>query len=442
MTRNAFAGSLAFAVAVAVIATAATAAPDVDSIVAESKKAFAEKRYSAAADGFAQAAAARPSSWKIRFNLAAAAAKAGRFRESADALVRVLACGIDFDTERAEDFETLRASSEYPKVRAALEDLGKRRAPNPAAIAFTLPEKDLLTEGLAFDPVTGDWFVSSVHRRKIIRRRDGRTSDFIAEGAGGSWGVLALRIDPGRRILWAATAAVPQMAGFESGLDGKSRIDGYALPSGKRFRRAELPGAGPHVANDLELDRDGSVFVSDSIGSAIYRVPAREGPVEVFVPAGAFRSPQGMVLSADGRSLCVADYGRGLFRVDRGSRKVSEIPAPDDAFLLGIDGLARSGDLLFATQNLAAPARDSRIRLSAAGDRVESVDVLELNDPRVTEPTLGIVSEGRFYFVGNAQWSRFDEKTGAVDGARLDEPRILAISVDAPADPGLSTNGR
>jgi len=232
------------------------------------------------------------------------------------------------------------------------------------------------------------------------------------------------------------------MAGFESSLDGKSRIDAYDLMSGKRVRRAELPGAGPHVANDLELDRDGAVFVSDSVGSAIYRVPARDGPVEVFVPAGTFRSPQGMVLSTDGRSLCVADYGRGLLRVDRESRKATEIPAPDDAFLLGIDGLARSGDALLATQNLAFPARVSRIRFSAAGDRVESVDVLEWNDPRVTEPTLGAATGGRFYFIGNAQWTRFDEKTGAVDGARLDEPRILAIPVDAAGDPGLSTTVR
>jgi hypothetical protein len=433
--RSVFAGGILAAAA----AIAPSVAPDVDTIVADAKKAFVERKYAAASDGFARAAEVRPSSWKIRFNLAAASARAGRYRESADALVRVLSRGIDFEVENAEDFAPLRASSEYPRVRQALDELGRRHAPNAAAVAFTLSEKDLLTEGLAFDPRSGEFFVSSVHRRKIVRRRrDGATADFIAEAAGDSWGVLALRVDPERRILWAATAAIPQMARFEKGLAGRSRIDGYDLGTGRRVRRAELTGAGPHAANDLELDLDGSVFVSDSVGSAIYRVPSGERPVETFVPAGTFRSPQGMALLADGRGLCVSDYARGLFRVDLGSRAVSEIPAPDDAFLVGIDGLARFGDELFATQNLASPARVSRIRLSAAGDRVESVDVLELNDARAPEPTLGVIAAGRFWFIGNGQWSRFDEKPGAVDAAHLEEPRVLAIPLEAPRDEALS----
>jgi len=145
-----------------------------------------------------------------------------------------------------------------------------------------------------------------------------------------------------------------------------------------------------------------------------------------------------MALDAAGRHLYVADYGRGIFRVavDDGS-KVGEVPAPSDAFLLGIDGLDRFGDSLVVTQNLARPDRVSRLRLDAAGARIVGAETLEMNDPRIAEPTLGLVWHSSFWFVADSQWSRFDEKTGAVDREHLREPMILELPLSP--DPAQRT---
>jgi len=191
------------------------------------------------------------------------------------------------------------------------------------------------------------------------------------------------------------------------------------------------------VANDLALDRSGDVFVSDSVGSAIYRIAAGSGEAGIFVPEKTFQSPQGMAVAADGTHLYVADYGRGISRVELATGRVEELPAPPEAFLLGVDGLVRDGDTLLVTQNLARPDRVSRLFLASAGDRIVRAEVLELNDSRLIEPTLGVLARGSFWFVAAAQWSRFDEKTGVADMKGLEVPTILELPLARTLPPEL-----
>jgi len=411
----------------AALAVAAAPAPTPRALADEARAAYRAKDYETAYRKSSEALALRPGRAAFELNVAFAASRTGRFRESAAALVRLLDRGIDFGVEESGELAALRSSPEYAAVKTALAKMSAKPPVARARLEFRLPEKDLLTEGIAFDPATGDFFVSSVHHRKIVRRRpDGSVSDFL-DASAGAWGVLALRVDAKRGLLWAATAAVPQMEGFEAALEGKSRVDAYDLKTGRLARRIDLPGAGPHVANDLALDGAGGVFVSDSVDSAIYRILPDSESAEVFVAPGTFRSPQGMALTRDGKALLVADYGSGISRVDIATRKVEDVDAPDSIFLTGLDGLDRAGDFLFVTQNLARPNRVARLKLDAAGWRIVASETLEWNDPRISEPTLGVVANGRFYFVGNAQWSRFDEKTGKPDEARLEEPAIYSV---------------
>ncbi len=401
--------------------------PSPRSLADEARAAYRAKDYETAYKKSKEALVLRPGRAPFELNLAFAASQTGRFGEAAAALVGLLDRGIDFGVEDSGELAALRSSPEYAPVKAALARMTARPAVASARLEFKLPEKDLLTEGIAFDPATGDFFVSSVHRRKIVLRRpDGSISDFVDTRAG-AWGVLALKVDERRRVLWAATAAIPQMEGFDRALEGKSRIDVYDLKTGKLARRVDLPGVGPHVGNDLALDGAGGVFVSDSVDSAIYHVVSGAGVAEVFVPPGTFRSPQGMALSSDGKGLLVADYGSGISRIEIATRSVEEVDAPDSIFLTGIDGLDRVGNSLFLTQNLARPDRVVRLKLDSTGRRIVAAETLEWNDPRISEPTLGVVARGRFYFVGNAQWSRFDEKTGAPDTAKLEESAIYSV---------------
>jgi hypothetical protein len=71
----------------------------------------------------------------------------------------------------------------------------------------------------------------------------------------------------------------------------------------------------------------------------------------------------------------------------------------------------------------------ARLELDESGDRVRRGEILDMNDPEFAEPTLGVLVGDDFYFIGKSQWKLFDEKTGAFDPERLQEPAVLRVTL-------------
>jgi hypothetical protein len=103
------------------------------------------------------------------------------------------------------------------------------------------------------------------------------------------------------------------------------------------------------------------------------------------------------------------------------------VAAPDNVPLLGIDGLAAYGNSLIVTQNGIRPHRVTRLTLDPAGERVVKGEILEMNDPRFSEPTLGMVVGDAYYFVANSQWGMFDKDGVLAPVERLKAPIILKV---------------
>ncbi len=421
--------------AVAMAAAAATAAPaesSRDKSLGFQKKAVAayqQKDWAAFLENSRQAERFTPGNPRLVYNLACAEALTGDARGAAKHLESLLDRKLDLGLEADADFAGVRDS---PAFASVLRKLAALKAPvSRGTLAFRLPEKDLVTEGIAHDPVSGAFFVSSVHRRKIVRRLpDGSVSDFVSEGAEGIGAVLALAVDPVRRVLWACTAAVPQMTGWEKNLDGTTGLSAWDLSTGRRTRNVALPRDGkPHVLNDLAISTNGDVYATDSAGSGVYRLRAGAEALETLVAPGVFRSPQGIGLSADGHHVWIAEYGEGIFRVDLESGARGPLSSPKDVPLSGVDGLVVHGRELLVTQNGIRPNRVARLTLDGSGRKVVRGEILEMNTPELEEPTLGVVVGDVFYCIANAQWGSFDREGRIFPMEKLHEPTILKFSL-------------
>ena len=369
----------------------------------------------------------RPEHGGVVYALASAYALTGDDDRALATLRRFAALGYFADVAADSDLVRLRGSAEYDGVRRALE--ANRRPVVSSGVAFTLPERDLLTEGIAYDPRGKAFFVGSVHHRKIVRvDRSGRTADFVSTGRDSLWAPLGMKVDTARRVLWVAAAAVPQMLEYDSADAGRSGLFRYELSSGTLTGRVIIPSDGAaHLLGDLTIARNGDVYASDSRAPVVWRLRAGADSLERLVESPLILSAQGLALSEDERTLFLADYSRGTLKIDLVSLRVTLLPGREGVLALGIDGLYRDGGTLIGIQNGMEPHRVVRLTLDAPGDSLVGSEVLERLHPAHAEPTLGVLVGRDLYYVANSQWERFGE-TGAV--ARPDElafPTVLRL---------------
>lgn len=383
------------------------------------RAAHGKKDYEAFRIHSARVAALAPRSLGALYNLACAEALLGRAEEAAALLGRLAAMGVAPDAESDPDFEKVKGAA---AVQGALARLADNRKPiERSDVAFTLEDRELITEGVAFDPKTEAFFVSSVRKRKVIRRDAfGAVTDFVASGQDGLFGATALAVDAGRRALWVSSAATPPMSGFRKEDDGISFLLEYDLDSG-RLRRKILPPVPGGVVSDLAVGPKGELAAADPVTGRVYLLEKED--LRVLVDEGPLASAQGLAFAPDGR-LYVADYSQGPARVDVETGAVRLLDVPANAAVTGIDGLVWDRGSLVGIQNGTEPHRV--IRLSLEGDAVTALAVLERAHSRYDEPTLGVVRGDSLYYVANSQYAAV-RRDGSLDAARLKEPTILRM---------------
>ena len=371
-----------------------------------------------------QAQALRPEHGGVTWALASASALAGDTAGAFRALRHFAALGYWADLAADSDFVSLRGTGEYA---ALARRLAANQAPVTASrVAFELPDRELLTEGIAYDSAAGEFLVGSVRKGRIFRvSRDGRVSPFtLVEG--GHWAPLGLRVDR-RGALWVAAMALPQTAGYQPADSNRSAILRYDLRSGRLRQRYDAGRDEPHAIGDLILTRDGDVYATDSRAPVVYRIAAGSDSLEPFIRSPLLLSGQGLALTPDERTLYVADYSRGLLRVDLATRGVTLMKAADSVLALGVDGLYYHRGHLIGIQNGVEPHRVARFSLAPSGDRVLAAQVLERAHPRYQEPTLGVLVNGDLYYIANSQWERFGADGRIPEPAVLERPVVLRL---------------
>ncbi len=369
----------------------------------------------------------RPNHPRLLYNLAAAYALNGDTKDASVILNRLASMGLAYSIEKDVDFTNLFKTKEFNDLQKKF-DLHKKPV-NRSVKAFSLQSKDLITEGIAFQSSTKRFFISSIHQRKIVSvDANGKASDFSAE-TDGLWSVFGLRVDEQRQILWACSTPFPQMRDFQADDDGKSGIFKYDLKTGKLLKKYLLSNAdGKHLLGDLTVNRQGDVYATDSLSPNIYRINSNTGEMETFLTDKIFVSLQGLTFTPDEKTLLVADYSIGIFKIDVRSKNITQLSPAKNVTALGIDGLYYYRGKLIATQNGIEPNRVAQFSLNRNQTQITDYKTLEANHPDFNEPTLGVLIGKNFYFIANSQWGFANEK-GELEKEKLKEPVILRLDL-------------
>jgi sugar lactone lactonase YvrE len=354
-----------------------------------------------------------PGNPRIAYNQAAADAKLGN-RPAALAELRNLAgMGLVYDLAADESFSSLRDSAPFAAVLRQIDE--NRKPVTRAVTAFTLAERDLIPEDIAYDPKTRRFFVSSV-RKGTILTVDGK------QFARADWSVFALRVDAPRRILWATTAWIEHCERCQATDEGKTSLLAFDLDSGALKQRIESPVKG--VLGDLTISRNGEIYVSEGLHGALFRLRSGANELERLDVPGEFPSPQTPALSADEKTLYVPDYLRGIAAMDLATRAVKWLPPAENVALSGIDGLYVFGDSFLAVQNGTAPPRLTRFSLD-----LQKQEVLEANWPELGDPTHGVIVGDAFYFIANSGWGEYDQHGKKKAGSAAVESTIRQFTI-------------
>jgi hypothetical protein len=353
-----------------------------------------------------------PRSTRAQYNLACAAARTGAAAEALRLLDRLARMGVFMDAATDEDLASLRGNPAFEATVARLRALQEPLV--ASTVAVRLDQTDLLTEAVAHDPKTGAFFVSAVHRRKVVRiDAAGRAADFVPEAHEGLTSAVGLALDPARRSLFVSTAGQALMHGFKPEDEGRSEVREYGIDDGKLRRRIAPPeGIAGAQASDLALGPDGTLYGSDPSSGRVYAASPDATRFRVLVDRGPIASAQGLTLSDDGRWLFVADYLQGIVRVDPKTGAAVLLPIPENVAAGGIDGLLFVRGSLVGIRNGLRPHAILRIALSPDLDRVASVTALERAVPEWDEPTLGTLAGRDLVYVSTSQYERFG-KDGA-----------------------------
>lgn len=414
---------------------------NIDSISAQSKvdllesqttekkaiAAYTAKNFPGFLENMIEASRLRPNHPRLLYNLADGYALNGKTVEAVKTLTRLANMGLYFQPEKDDDFNSAANSEDF---RSVLEKFRQNKQPvNKSVRAFSLADKELIIESLAYDPKTGRFFLGSVHQRKIVViEKDGTAKD-LSLPADGLYSVLGMKVDAGRKILWAASSAFPQMQGFAQTDDGKAGIFKYDLKSGKLLNKYLLSNSdGNHALGDLTLNSNGDVYASDSMSPTIYRIDAKTDKLEVFLKSDSFASLQGLTFSPDEKYLFAADYSLGFFRIEMKTKNVLQLPVEGDIAVLGADGIYFYKGSIIAIQNGINPQRVVQFSLDPAFSKITGYKTLEANHADFNEPTLGVLSGDDFYFNANSQWELVNEK-GQLKKEKLAEPVILRLKL-------------
>ncbi len=354
-----------------------------------------------------------PGNPRIIYNLAASDAMLGDKQSALAGLRNLAGMGLIYDLAADTDLASLRTFRGFATVLKTVAD--NKKPVSHSTPAFSLAERDLIPEDIAFDPKTVRFFVSSVRQSKIITV-DGHPF------ANTDWPVLALRTDPARRLLWAATGWLPHCTHCNPADRDKSALLAFDLDSGALKQRVQSPVKG--LLGDMTISRSGDLYVSEGIHGAVLHLRQGAKDLERLDRPGEFASPQTPALSTDEKTLYVPDYVRGIAAMNLATKEVSWMKPADTIALSGIDGLYIYRDSFLAVQNGTSPARIVRFSLD-----LHKQEVLEANSPGLGEPTHGTLVGNTFYFLANTGWDEYDDAGKKKPGTNPVESSVRQIAL-------------
>jgi hypothetical protein len=351
----------------------------------------------------------------VKYQLATDYASIGEVGKTIELAEEVAGADQGFDFPLDGAFKLLADCPDFIQIADKINSLYP--VVHQSVSAFTVDERTLVPEGLAYDERTHSFLMGSLNEKRIVRYNEkGRLTEFVPPKKYGLAEVLGIRMDPSNGSVWVA-----------SGEDAQHAALFHFSSNGQLIRKYPPPGSkSDHLFNDLVVCRDGDVFLTDSTAHQVYKLPRGQTKLVPVQTSRRLFYPNGIALSADDRSVFIAD-AFGLLILDRNDSSVRPVRPGQNMTLSGFDGLYTWEDQLVGVQNSMGSPRVVMVRLDNTRTEATALKVLERRTQYTQLPTTGAIVGDTFYYITNTQIDHYQ-------GGKLLHPETLAPIVVAKVE--------
>ena len=268
-------------------------------------------------------------------------------------------------------------------------------------------------EGIAYNSKQNLFYIGSVKTGTIATVNSaGKFTEWHVDPALKS--SFGMKVDSGRNILWVCTGD-PNYSIYSDSSTFKKiiRLIGLDLNTGKKVKDYNLSALynGRHFPNDLAVDREGNIYLTDSYSPVIYKVD-NNGTAEVFADNEKFGSLgiglNGIAWHPDG-FLVVVNNGTGaLFKIQvKDPRNIQRILTK--SFFPGGDGLLfNNNQQLILVQNKGV----NKIFVLNSNDNWNSaeIEMATAAEDRFHQPSTCTIKGGKVYVV-NSKLNELQDKS-------------------------------
>jgi hypothetical protein len=299
---------------------------------------------------------------------------------------------------------------------------------NAQTVAFRINEKDLIPEGIAHDSLKNEFYLSSIHKNKIIKFSAKKPkTDFIKSGEDGFGGGLGLHIDSQNRLLYACWGDI-------IGKKYRSGIFVYHLDNRKLIKSFEFSlDTIPHFFNDLTIHKNGMVYITNTFDHSIWVWKKEENKPSKIRVNQEIKYPNGICLSDDKQLLFVAD-ANSLVVIHLEKNQAIKLEVFENEFSTkSLDGIVFYKNSILAVQNIAKDKTKHKILryfLDSTASKIEKTQIIDANNPFFDIPTTLVLANNQLYGLANSQMEVLDEQKKIKSKSKLKKTYILRYSLE------------
>jgi streptogramin lyase len=281
-------------------------------------------------------------------------------------------------------------------------------------VILTNSESDIIPEGIAVGK-NGTIYITSIARKKILAiDQQGHASDFIQSNQDGFLQGLGIKIDEQKQWLWA-------VSNDKQSDHYISKVHAFDIRTQKVQQQYSIEDTAKHLFNDLTLNANGKIYITDTYGASVYEVDPSNQKMNVFIQDSLIAFPNGIASNNKGE-MYIATYSHGLMKLDIASKKLTPLKGyTDSAKAFSLDGILLYKNSIIGVYNGAEHNSNNAIvqyDLNSDGNMILHERIIDIGNTYFHEPTTMGIYNNKIYVVANSYLAAYNANKESVEGIK------------------------